>query len=366
MSVTRFELPELLLAERAGRAMGLCIREDVEAGISPCLAGAAAMAGVRRARNRGFRARLTLTEAHAPGCEPFDIMLAVCRAMHIPILDADGSVHEEFPIAISGMSSSATRGDESFLVAERFLESSSATLWDDYSSKKNPFLRRPSRDRVLDTEAIRAVDRRTVEEFGLPRLCLMENAGIGAAVVAAEMLERTPDPGPVVILAGPGNNGGDGFVLARGLIEGGEDVVVLLLQPANQLRGDAAAMLAILMQREGVVQEAPTGTGALADRLRGARLAVDALFGTGLDRPLEGRYAEAVAALDEAGRPVLALDLPSGLDGNTGMPLGPAARADFTVTFAAPKPAIFEGEGPDRCGPVAVADIGCPRSLLSE
>jgi hydroxyethylthiazole kinase-like uncharacterized protein yjeF len=193
---------------------------------------------------------------------------------------------------------------------------------------------------------------------GIASLQLMERAG---AAVAAEAAALAPPGGHVVILCGPGNNGGDGWVAARLLADGGRRVsTVSLLDPAR-LAGDAACMFA---RWSGPVH-APSEAPAL---LAGADVVIDALFGAGLGRPLTGEAAALVASLATSARPVVAVDVPSGLDGTTGLVAGGAsgavARATVTVTFFRLKPGHLLMPGRALCGRIVLADIGLPASVL--
>jgi NAD(P)H-hydrate epimerase len=188
---------------------------------------------------------------------------------------------------------------------------------------------------------------------GVPGPTLMEAAG---EAVAREVRRRWPR-GPVAVLCGPGNNGGDGFVAARLLREAGWPVGLALLGERSAIRGDAADAAA---RWPGEV--APL-TPAILD---GAALAVDALFGAGLTRPLEGMARTVVEALDARRLPCLAVDLPSGVQGDTGQVLGAAPHATATVTFFRRKPAHLLLPGRALAGEVVVADIGIPVAVLDE
>jgi NAD(P)H-hydrate epimerase len=198
----------------------------------------------------------------------------------------------------------------------------------------------------LTRAQIRELDRRAIEEFGVPGVVLMENASRGLL----EAVRRAyPDHTGrrIVIVAGTGNNGGDGFALDRHLFNAGLDCVTVIVGDPASVRGDARA---------------------LREALRGAGLIVDALLGTGLSRPVEGVYREAIGAIDaarESGVPVVAVDIPSGLDADTGEPLGAAVRADLTVTFVAPKTGFDSPSAAEYLGRVEVVrEIGIPRQLL--
>jgi hydroxyethylthiazole kinase-like uncharacterized protein yjeF len=190
---------------------------------------------------------------------------------------------------------------------------------------------------------------------GLPSLLLMENAGRAVAEATADLAGR-PEAA-IAVVCGPGNNGGDGFVAARLLRERGFRVRLGLLGAREALKGDAAEMA----KRWGeAVETLNPATIAAAD------LIVDALFGAGLTRPLEGVAAEVVAAINAAGKPVVAVDVPSGLDGTAGTGSGPVVQATRTVTFFRLKPGHLLLPGRSLCGEVRLADIGIPASVLDD
>jgi hydroxyethylthiazole kinase-like uncharacterized protein yjeF len=205
---------------------------------------------------------------------------------------------------------------------------------------------------LLTTEQMGGADR-LAEVGGVPSLTLMESAGRAVAHVALSMCEAG---GHTAILCGPGNNGGDGFVAARLLREAGLDVHVSLLGPRDALKGDAAAMAQRWGQPIGVLT--PTSND-------GAQLVIDALFGAGLARPISGAAADVIAAVNAAKVPVLAVDVPSGLDGTTGEARGPVIEATRTITFFRRKPGHLLMPGRTLCGEVIVADIGIPPSVLA-
>jgi hydroxyethylthiazole kinase-like uncharacterized protein yjeF len=190
---------------------------------------------------------------------------------------------------------------------------------------------------------------RAVEKHFLPGAepSLMERAGAAAAEVAQAMLQERQ--GAVLVVAGPGNNGGDGFVLARLLKKLGHEVVVAFAGDVSSLAADAALAITDWGAAGGdAITEFPTGDYALA---------VDGLFGIGLSRPLEGRYGDWVDRLNALPCPILALDIPSGLDANTGRVWGRAVRAQHTATFIAAKPGLFTLDGPDHAGTVSVHEL---------
>ncbi len=209
-------------------------------------------------------------------------------------------------------------------------------------------------DNALLTPAeMAAVDRASVAA-GVPEIVLMEHAG---KAVADEIRRRWPHPRAVAVLCGPGNNGGDGFVAARHLAAAGWPVRLGLLGERGKLKG-AAAHHAGLWQ--GKTEPA---TPAL---LVGAELVIVALFGAGLARPIEGEAARIIDAMNASGLPVVAVDIPSGVDGATGAVLGAAPRAMLTVTFFRKKPGHLLMPGRAQCGDIVVADIGMPPGVLTE
>ncbi len=204
---------------------------------------------------------------------------------------------------------------------------------------------------LLTTEEMGRADKAAVAR-GVASLTLMETAG---AAVAGAARDLAGEAGPIVVVCGPGNNGGDGFVAARLLKAGGYEVRVALLGDRAALKGDAADMA---RRWDGPVDKAS------ADAVAGAILIIDALFGAGLSRPLDGEAAALVAAINASGVPVLAVDVPSGLNGTTGEALGPVVHATQTITFFRKKPGHLLMPGRMLCGEVSVADIGIPGEVL--
>jgi NAD(P)H-hydrate epimerase len=222
---------------------------------------------------------------------------------------------------------------------------------------------------LLTAEAMRAADRRAIDRLGVAGLVLMENAGREAV----DLMERAFGPlrgRRVVVLCGRGNNGGDGFVAARHLEARGVRVDAWLAGAGGELRGEAAANLAILRQggvpvREVVETAGGVDLGPLRAALGTADLVIDALLGTGTRGAATGLVAAVIATVNESGRPVCALDLPSGLSADTGTAEGPAIRARLTVTFGLPKLGLFLGAGAVLAGRVEIADLGVPRDWLA-
>jgi len=205
---------------------------------------------------------------------------------------------------------------------------------------------------VLTSAEMERADRLTIAA-GTPGFALMLSAGQAVAEAAMQLVEE----GPVVVVAGPGNNGGDGFVAAAELAARGREVSVILLCDRDSLQGDAA-----LAARGWKFPVLPFNSHAIGR----PALIIDALFGAGLNRPVEGEAADMIAAINATGVPVLAVDLPSGINGTTSAILGTAVRATATITFFRRKPAHLLLPGRLHCGPVEVVNIGIDDRVLAE
>jgi NAD(P)H-hydrate epimerase len=208
--------------------------------------------------------------------------------------------------------------------------------------------------RLVTAAQMKAIDKRAITRFGIPALCLMENAGRAAAEEAARMLVRSRNR-KVLLLCGAGNNGGDGFVATRHLLNKGCVPVILFVGDAAMMKEPAAVNYKAL-RRLKVRFLRPT-PGVLAS-LRHYGLVIDALYGIGLSRDIDGVCRRTIEAVNASGVPVLALDVPSGLDATTGKVRGVCVKANRTVTFAFAKKGLFAGEGRRYAGRVVVRDIG--------
>ena len=213
--------------------------------------------------------------------------------------------------------------------------------------------------RLLTSVEVRQLDRLAAEKYGVPVSVLMENAGRAVAEAAAPRCVS----GRAIVFAGTGNNGGDGFVAARLLAERGLKVEVWLAGDAQRLQGEARANFdkAAALRIPLLLAEPP--------KAQSGDVIVDALLGTGLTRPAEGRYADGIAAINQgrsAGARVIAVDVPSGLDADSGRPLGPCVVAQLTVTMGVPKPGLCQEPGAALVGELVVADIGFPPAALAE
>jgi ADP-dependent NAD(P)H-hydrate dehydratase / NAD(P)H-hydrate epimerase len=219
--------------------------------------------------------------------------------------------------------------------------------------------------RILTAEAMREVDRAAIEDLGIPSLVLMENAAIGVVEALGKAFGEAES---AAVFCGPGNNGGDGLAVARHLAVRGWEVRVFLVTGGRELAGDAATQLAICRKAEIPILEvsADNGLGAMLEAAAECDVVVDALFGTGLGRPLEGLFARVVEAINSLPLPRVAVDLPSGLSGSQARPFGVHVQADLTVTFAAPKIAHVFPPAADAVGEMVVTDLGIPPRLVEE
>jgi len=219
--------------------------------------------------------------------------------------------------------------------------------------------------RILNAAQMREADRRTIDDIGIPSIVLMENAGrqVVAAMEAmhSDLLDRQ-----VAVLCGRGSNGGDGFVVARTLVQRGIDVSVFLMGQVSDVRGDARTNLEIL-GRLGVtvVEVADSQAWELHfSEVSDCTLIVDAIFGTGLNAPLSGFIESVVTDVNASGIPIVSIDVPSGLSADTCDPPGTSIEAGMTVTLAAPKLPLVLPPGELRAGDVVIADIGIPAGVL--
>jgi hydroxyethylthiazole kinase-like uncharacterized protein yjeF len=241
---------------------------------------------------------------------------------------------------------------------------------------------------VVTAEEMQALDRETIEGIGLPGVVLMENAGravvrviedllaqsgVWRAAAAGSALARSGNhaslrPPRVAVVCGGGNNGGDGYVIARCLREAGVHVTVYMAARRDSIKGDAQRHLDVYENTGGllisIADEASLFTHA--ERIRGADLVVDALFGTGLTREVDGRYRKVIEAINQCQGHRVAVDIPSGLAADTGEVLGVAVNATCTVTMAFLKVGIATAPGFARCGRIHVAEIGIPDALAEK
>jgi ADP-dependent NAD(P)H-hydrate dehydratase / NAD(P)H-hydrate epimerase len=221
--------------------------------------------------------------------------------------------------------------------------------------------------KILTADEMREVDRLTTKRYGVPSLTLMENAGKSVADFIAS---RFPDfkRRPIVVLCGKGNNGGDGFVAARHLLKLAPNVQAYLMGDPREVKGDAATNLNRWKKAGGKLSVDRPGKPSAPTEFAGDSIFVDALLGTGVRGPVEGRLAEVIAAVNRHGPgcDIVAVDIPSGLHADTGEIPGPVIVADYTVTFTAPKPGLLLGASAQHIGELLVRPIGSPLELIEE
>ena len=221
--------------------------------------------------------------------------------------------------------------------------------------------------RVLNTEQMREADRRTIEDIGIPSIVLMENAG-RQAVAAMEAAFDDLGTSRVGVVCGRGNNGGDGFVIARTLVQRGIEAAVFLLGSVAEVRGDARTNLEVLGRIGMTVVEITNAQEweLHFTELSGCDLIVDAILGTGFRGPLAGFLETVVADLNSLGVPIVAIDLPTGLSADSASVEGPAIEASMTVTLGAPKIPLIFPPADTHAGDLVIADIGIPVPLFDE
>lgn len=215
---------------------------------------------------------------------------------------------------------------------------------------------------IVTAKQMSEMDRAAIEDVGIPGLILMENAGRGIVEVARSMLERVKGK-TVKIFCGPGNNGGDGFVVARHLLNMGAQVDVLLVGKKENIRGDAHTNMLIYQNMEQSIKQVQATEHVPSDV--GADLIVDALLGTGVQGSLRGIFADVVDKINRSGAPILAIDIPTGMDTDTGAVEGPCIHAAATATMALPKRGLLLSPGREHVGKLTVVDISMPEFLCS-
>ena len=217
---------------------------------------------------------------------------------------------------------------------------------------------------IVTAAQMQALDRRTIEEAGVPGTTLMERAGAGVVARLEQQISSIRGKA-ITVFCGKGNNGGDGFVVARLLHKKRAKVRVFTLAPAKDLSRDAASMYRQLVRTAGKTIVKPfSSTSQLQTRLGDSDVIIDALLGTGLAAPVTGHYADAIESINQARRLTVAVDLPSGIHADTGAVLGRAVKADLTVTFGLPKRGLFQNQGIDHAGRVEIVDIGIPPAYV--
>lgn len=216
--------------------------------------------------------------------------------------------------------------------------------------------------KAITAERMKKIDLAAIKEYKIPSLLLMENAGRSVACAASKMLAKNKK---ITLVCGKGNNAGDGFVCARHLINKNYDVSLFLVVPPSCLRGDAKKNFIILKKMKAKINIITLKKiNNFKQELKNSGLIIDAIFGIGLKKSVKGRFKQAIDLVNQSKKRVLAVDLPSGLEANSGKVLGSCIQAKKTVTLAALKTGLLKNRGPEFCGKVIVADISIPRELV--
>lgn len=225
----------------------------------------------------------------------------------------------------------------------------------------------PQQNYTFTRDSIRQLDRIAIAQYWIPGILLMENASRSIADHALAMLEQfdktTPTPRRVLVICGGGNNGGDGFGAARHLHNAAVNVTLALARPANEYKGDAMMTLKIAQKMNIPMLDISQNTDAF-NNTQTYDLVIDALLGTGLAENVRPPYTAIIDWINEQPAPVLAVDIPSGLDCDTGQPLGAAVRAHTTVSLVGHKLGFAQPGAKDYTGNILTAPIGAPRELV--
>jgi len=216
--------------------------------------------------------------------------------------------------------------------------------------------------RYVSAEKMRRIDREAQEKFGMPSVILMENAGRAVYEEARRMLGGSKNK-KVICVCGKGNNGGDGFVAARHLLNNGFKTIIFMLGDPEELKGDAKINYNILRKMKIKIRPLKKDPALynFKKQLKGASLIIDALLGTGIAGEVKEPYASVIELINSSGKPILAVDTPSGLDSTDGRALGSCIKATRTVTFGFPKTGFIKNNGPKKTGKLVVADISLPQ-----
>ena len=203
--------------------------------------------------------------------------------------------------------------------------------------------------KIAGRKIVRDIDDTTINKYGIPGLVLMENAG---RAVSNVIINNYPTAEKIAVFCGSGNNGGDGFVIARHLISAGKDVTTYILKNPSEYRGDAKTNLEALRNISRNVKKI---SGSFSGYKK-SDLIVDAIFGTGIDRKIKGPVKKIISKINSLRAPIISVDIPSGLDSDSGQPLGVAVKAEATVTFIVPKTGLVIYPGIDYTGNLFIAD----------
>ncbi len=217
----------------------------------------------------------------------------------------------------------------------------------------------------VTAQKMKEIDRRAIEEYGIPSIVLMENAGRGVSELALAMLKDNGSS-RVSIFCGKGNNGGDGFTAARHLINKEIEVSTFLMGREEELSPDARTNFRILIKMGAEINEIQNEDDlkTVKNKISDTSLIIDALLGTGMSGEVKGLYRSVIEFLNQMPQPILSVDVPSGLDADSGKPCGVAIKAKKTATLGLVKSRLITEEGRSYAGEVVLVDIGIPRNLL--
>jgi len=220
---------------------------------------------------------------------------------------------------------------------------------------------------LVTASEIQQMDRQTIESFGIPGRVLMENAGRGATRVLIDQFDDIINK-KIGVIAGRGNNGGDGFVIARYLAQKGSDVTVYLLAESPSVKGDAAANLKLLLPLNVPVVEMPDEQSFLTHKtgMLHQEIWIDALLGTGLKSDVKGYFKKIIEFINDLSKPIFSVDIPSGLNSDTGQVCGACIRAQATATFAFAKTGHILFPGAEYTGYLEIIDIGIPHHITKK
>ncbi len=218
---------------------------------------------------------------------------------------------------------------------------------------------------MVTVKQIQALDKEAIEEIGIESLVLMENAGRSVAIEVIRMLHKKRS-GHVCVVCGLGNNAGDGFVTARYLINAGVKTDIILIGQASNLKEDTLSNYMILKKIKYPILEIDQVTDAVCQRIGGAKIIVDALFGVGLNRNIKNPFLSIIKLINSSAGKTISVDIPSGLDGTTGKIYGVCVKAEQTITFSVLKQGFKRCDGSKMSGKVKVIDIGIPKVLIDQ
>ncbi|MEK7262912.1 MAG: NAD(P)H-hydrate epimerase, partial [Bacteroidota bacterium] len=222
---------------------------------------------------------------------------------------------------------------------------------------------------ILSTNEMRSCDKRAVKEYSISSFLLMENAGRSVADAVEKYCKEIQNK-TFLIFCGKGNNGGDGFVVARHLFNRGANVQILLVGKKSEVKDDAKTNLAIVLQLQKKTKDASRFSFQEISKhtsdYPSCDFIIDALFGTGFSGDVRTPYAEIIHWMNENGKPVIAIDIPSGINSDTGIKTNIAVKAQLTVTMATKKTGLLLNDGKENSGNIIVADISMPNKLLEE